>query len=121
MNGKHSMHKGVRNGLPAPALADLLADPVRALSLASAEAARLLVQVGALEAVLRARVANPEQSSARPTTSALWTVEQVAEYLVLKPSTVRTYAEAGTLPHVKLRAGLRFRPEDVAGWVERRA
>src|SRR5262249_52941474 len=84
-------------------------------------AARLLVQVGALEAVLRARVANPEQNSARPTTSALWTVEQVAQYLVLKPSTVRTYCETGILPHLSLRAGLRFRPEDIAGWVERRA
>src|SRR5262245_22102785 len=82
---RHAARTDVRNSSSAPALDDLLADPVRALSLARAEAARLLVQVGGLEAVLRARVASPGQNSGQPT-SALWTVEQVAEYLVLRPS-----------------------------------
>src|SRR5262245_54362351 len=120
MNIKHAMTASVRNGSSTPVLVDLLANPERALNLAPAEAARLLAQVGALEAVLRARVASPQQNSAQPTTSALWTVDQVAECLVLKSSTVRTYCETGVLPHVSIPAGLRFRPTDIAVWIERR-
>jgi excisionase family DNA binding protein len=52
--------------------------------------------------------------------TALWTVEQVAAYLMLKPSTVRSYCERGILPYVKLPAGLRFRLADIEAWVEGR-
>lgn len=50
----------------------------------------------------------------------LWTVEQVATFLSLKAGTVRAYAERRTLPHVRIGGRLRFRPEDVEAFVERR-
>ena len=50
----------------------------------------------------------------------LITVEQVAEVLALRPSTVRAYAERGSLPCVRMGGRLRFRPSDVAEWIEQR-
>ena len=50
----------------------------------------------------------------------LLTVEQVATILQLKPSTIRAYAERGTLSCVRLGGRLRFVPSDVAEWIEQR-
>jgi len=50
----------------------------------------------------------------------LLTVEQVAEILAVKPSTVRAYCEARKLAHVRIGGRLRFRASEVAEFVERR-
>ena len=50
----------------------------------------------------------------------LLTVEEVAAFLQLKPSTVRAYAERGTLPCVRIGNRLRFLPSDVGAWIEQR-
>jgi excisionase family DNA binding protein len=50
----------------------------------------------------------------------LLTVEEVARLLALKPSTVRTYAERGSLPCVRIGNRLRFRGSDVGLWIARR-
>ena len=62
---------------PVPTLADLLDAPERALDLDPVEAARLLATVGALEAVLRARVAAPERNG-DGAEAAMLSVEQAA-------------------------------------------
>jgi excisionase family DNA binding protein len=50
----------------------------------------------------------------------LLTVADVARLLRLKPSTVRAYAERGSLPSVLVGNRLRFRPSDVGLWIARR-
>jgi hypothetical protein len=49
-----------------PSAAELLAEPERALELSHAEAAAMLAAVGALEAILRARVATPDSGPEPP-------------------------------------------------------
>ncbi len=44
-----------------------------------------------------------------PETDPLWTVEEVARYFRLKPSTVRNMAKRGELPAVKIGRVWRFR------------
>ena len=50
----------------------------------------------------------------------LLTVENVAEMLQLKPSTVRAYAERGSISCVRAGNRLRFRASDVDLWIEQR-
>lgn len=50
----------------------------------------------------------------------LWTVPEVADLLALKPSTIRAYAERGTLPCVRIGNRLRFVPSDISEWIESR-
>ena len=50
----------------------------------------------------------------------LLTVEDVAEALQLQASTIRAYAERGSLPCVRVGNRLRFRPSDVSLWIEQR-
>lgn len=50
----------------------------------------------------------------------LLTVEQVAEWLAVKPSTVRAYAEKRKLPHFRIGGRLRFSPDAIAGWLAER-
>ena len=52
--------------------------------------------------------------------SRLWTVSEVADLLVLKESTIRAYAERGTLPCVRIGNRLRFLPSDISAWIESR-
>ena len=98
-------------------LDSLAMDPARALDLPLPEAAALLARVGALQAMLTARV-----GSTCPTTNVngLLTVEEVARALALKPSTVRAYAERGSLPCARLGNRLRFRASDVSLWIQER-
>jgi hypothetical protein len=105
-----------------PTPTELLDAPEQAMELPRPEAVRLLARVGALEAVLRRNVAGVDglQNTPELLPGGLWTVAQVAAYLRLKPSTVRTYCEGGILPHVSIPAGLRFRRGDIEVWVERR-
>jgi excisionase family DNA binding protein len=48
-------------------------------------------------------------------TEPLWTVADVAEYLRLKPETVRMKARAKTLPAIKVGRVWRFRPDEIKG------
>ena len=50
----------------------------------------------------------------------LLAVEDVARILKLKVSTVRAYAERGSLPCVRLGNRLRFLPSDVGLWIAQR-
>ena len=50
----------------------------------------------------------------------LLAVEDVARILKLKPSTIRAYAERGSLPCVRVGNRLRFLPSDVGLWISRR-
>jgi excisionase family DNA binding protein len=50
----------------------------------------------------------------------LLAVEDVARMLKLRPSTIRAYAERGSLPSVLVGNRLRFRPSDVGLWIARR-
>lgn len=52
------------------------------------------------------------------THEALWTATEVATYLKVSRKTVYNWAEAGTLPHLKLGALLRFSPAAVRAWAE---
>ena len=62
-----------------------------------------------------------EQSSlpSMPGTEPLWTVEDVACYLRLKPETVRVMARRGELPCIKVgRRVWRFRIGEIKEWLE---
>ena len=64
---------------------------------------------------------NPEPTPGTPEfLQRLLTVDDVAEMLQLKPSTVRAYAERSTLPCVRIGNRLRFLPSDVGAWIEQR-
>jgi excisionase family DNA binding protein len=47
----------------------------------------------------------------------LWTVAEVAEFLKLRPKTIRNKVSADQIPHLKIDGSLRFRPEDIRQWV----
>ncbi len=51
----------------------------------------------------------------------LLTVEEIADYLQVKPSTIYQWTHQGFIPHVKLGNRVRFRLSQVDKWVERRA
>ena len=53
-----------------------------------------------------------------PPTIPLWTVEEVANYLRLKPETVRAMTRRGELPYIKLGRMLRFRKSSIDGWLQ---
>ncbi len=48
----------------------------------------------------------------------LWTVKDLVQRLQMKPSTVYAWAARGRIPSLKIHGLLRFRPEEVAQWVE---
>jgi excisionase family DNA binding protein len=48
----------------------------------------------------------------------LWTVKDLVQQLQLKPSTVYAWAAQGKIPSLKIHGLLRFRPEEIAQWVE---
>ena len=50
----------------------------------------------------------------------LLTVNEVARWLKLKPSTIRAYAERGSLPCIRVGNRLRFLTSDVGSWIARR-
>lgn len=47
----------------------------------------------------------------------LWTAEDVAEYLRLKPGTVRKMAREGELPAIRLKRSWRFRKVDIDRYI----
>ncbi len=48
----------------------------------------------------------------------LLTIQDVAQQLQIKPSTLYAWAAQGRIPCLKIHGLLRFRPEEVAQWVE---
>jgi len=48
----------------------------------------------------------------------LWTEEEVAAYLRVQPSTVRTWVKSGKIPFVKAGSLNRFRRSEIEDWVE---
>lgn len=48
----------------------------------------------------------------------LWTIDDVAVYLRVKPATVKYWIYNSNLPYVRLGKFYRFRKEDVERWVE---
>ena len=51
----------------------------------------------------------------------LMTVEEIAEYLQVKPSTIYQWTHQRFIPHVKLGNRVRFRLSQVDRWVEGKA
>ncbi len=47
----------------------------------------------------------------------LWTINETANYLRLKPGTVRTMARDGRIPALKLGRVWRFYPDEVREWL----
>lgn len=78
-------------------LADLVADPARAMELSASEATMLLAQAGAVEAVLRARLAltnrPPDADHARPTEKGdrMLTIAEAAERARKSPRWIREH------------------------------
>ena len=52
-----------------------------------------------------------------PDDGPLWTAEDVAEYLRLKPGTVRKMAREGELPAIRLKRSWRFRKADIDRYI----
>jgi excisionase family DNA binding protein len=51
----------------------------------------------------------------------LLTPQQVADYLGVQLSTIYQWTHQGFIPHVKLGRVLRFRQDDIANWLDKRA
>jgi len=51
----------------------------------------------------------------------LLTVEEIAEYLKLRPSTIYQWTHQGFIPHIKLGSRVRFRVSQIERWLESRA
>jgi len=51
-------------------------------------------------------------------TERLLRVEDIADWLAFKPSTIRAYCERGQIPHVRIGGQLRFRRAEIAAWIE---
>lgn len=49
-----------------------------------------------------------------------WSVDEVCQYLNIKRSTAYSLVESGTIPFYRIGRLLRFKPEDVKGWMETR-
>ena len=50
----------------------------------------------------------------------LLTVEEIAEYLNLKPSTIYQWTHQGFIPHIKIGNRVRFRMSQIEKWLERK-
>lgn len=59
-----------------------------------------------------------EDSSSSPEDNSLMTVDEVAEYLRLKPETIRSMARRGDLPGIKLGRVWRFRRSSISQILE---
>lgn len=59
-----------------------------------------------------------EDSSSSPENNTLMTVDEVAEFLRLKPETIRSMARRGDLPGIKLGRVWRFRRSSISQLIE---
>lgn len=108
-----------------PAPAELLDAPERALALPAPEAAALLAKVGALEAVLRARLAADAAPSPRAPLPAdgprYLTTRELAVHLGRHPKTVALWVRREGMPCVRPPGGgLLFSLSQVTRWLEQR-
>ena len=46
------------------------------------------------------------------------TINEVSEYLKIKPSTLYSWVKIGEIPHYKLHKMVRFRKEDIDAWMQ---
>src|SRR5713226_8626542 len=53
-----------------------------------------------------------------PVSKMLLTIKDVARQLQIKPSTLYAWATQGKIPCLKVHRLIRFRPEEIAQWVE---
>ena len=51
----------------------------------------------------------------------LYTTETLADFLQVSPHTVRRERESGRLPFIRIRDLIRYRPEDVDGYLANQA
>jgi excisionase family DNA binding protein len=51
----------------------------------------------------------------------LLNVQEIAESLGVKPSTIYQWTHQGFIPHVKLGRLLRFKETDIVNWIEKRS
>lgn len=51
----------------------------------------------------------------------LLTVEEIADYLQVRPSTIYQWTHQGFIPHVKLGNLVRFKQFQIDRWVEKKA
>ena len=52
-------------------------------------------------------------------TAQLWNTREVAAYLNVKESTIRSWVHIRYIPHIKFRGAVRFRESDIAEWLSR--
>jgi len=64
------------------------------------------------------QIAFREDSSSSPQDNSLMTVDEVAEFLRLKPETIRSMARRGDLPGIKLGRVWRFRRSSISQILE---
>lgn len=57
-----------------------------------------------------------EAYSRLPESQKLWGLDETAEYLGLKPDTVRKYCSQQRIPHIKLGSKCRFSPARIKKW-----
>ncbi len=50
----------------------------------------------------------------------LLTVEEIAEYLKLRPSTIYQWTHQGFIPHIKVGNRVRFKISQIEKWLEKR-
>ncbi len=48
----------------------------------------------------------------------LWTIDDVADYLQVKPSVVKYWAKNDTIPYIRIGRFVRFNQSDVVAWVK---
>ncbi|MBC8277204.1 MAG: helix-turn-helix domain-containing protein [FCB group bacterium] len=51
----------------------------------------------------------------------LLTAQEVADFLRVKLSTIRNWTHLQMIPHVKLRAAVRYNRSDVEEWLQKRS
>jgi excisionase family DNA binding protein len=64
------------------------------------------------------QIAFREDSNSSPEDNSLMTVDEVAEFLRLKPETIRSMARRGDLPGIKLGRVWRFRRSSISQILE---
>ena len=65
-----------------------------------------------------AQIVFREDSSSSPENNTLMTVDEVAEFLRLKPETIRSMARRGDLPGIKLGRVWRFRRSSISQLID---
>lgn len=53
----------------------------------------------------------------RNETEGLWTVDELAAHLKLRPKTIRNRVSLKTIPYLKVGGSLRFRPSEIRRWI----